>query len=150
MMPSSAWRKRAIVCAKLIVTALACALILRNILWAEVVEGIGQIDAFQTVIVFGVVLLSIPISAYKWKIILEIHGIHFNFLTLQRYYFIAMFLNNFLPTSIGGDAYRVYKTMNNPTSKSCAVLAVALERVSGLAALAVLTYVGGIVGWGVI
>jgi glycosyltransferase 2 family protein len=76
---------------------------------------------------------------------LSIHRVPFEFRTLQKYYFIAMFFNNFLPSTIGGDSYRVIKTMHNPRSRSSAVIAVLMERLTGLAALLLLGYLGAIV-----
>jgi uncharacterized protein (TIRG00374 family) len=82
----------------------------------------------------------VTISAYKWQQLLAVHDIHYRLGQLQRWYLIATSLNNFLPTSIGGDGYRVYKTLKNPKAKSCAVLAIFVERVTGLMALLLLGY----------
>jgi hypothetical protein len=73
------------------------------------------------------------------------HGIHFDFWKLHRYYFIATFFNNFLPSNIGGDAYRIYKTLQNTSSRTGAVIAVFTERITGLWALLLLGLLGGIV-----
>ena len=40
---------------------------------------------------------------------------------------------------------RIYKTLNNPKAKSCAVLAVFIDRATGLAALLLLGYIAAIV-----
>ncbi|MDH3459150.1 MAG: flippase-like domain-containing protein, partial [Gemmatimonadota bacterium] len=57
---------------------------------------------------------------------------------LVRWYLVATFLNHFLPSSIGGDAFRIYRTLDNTRARSCAVMAVFMERVTGLVALMVL------------
>ncbi|MGD8853334.1 MAG: lysylphosphatidylglycerol synthase transmembrane domain-containing protein, partial [Gammaproteobacteria bacterium] len=59
---------------------------------------------------------------------------------LHRWYLAGMFLSTFLPTTIGGDGYRIYKTLDNPRAKSCAALPVIVERATGLSALLVLGF----------
>jgi uncharacterized membrane protein YbhN (UPF0104 family) len=51
-----------------------------------------------------------------------------------------MFLNNFLPTSVGGDAYRAYRTGSGGES-AAAVSAVLAERLTGVAAMISLAWV---------
>lgn len=122
-----------------------CILIVWKIDWSILQEKLGGLNVrlFPVVLLFYV--LSQIVSAFKWKLLLSVHDIHFSFNKLHRYYYIAMFLNNFLPTSIGGDGYRIYKTMSNPKSKSCAIIAVVIERISGIMALLSLGFVGAVV-----
>ncbi len=75
---------------------------------------------------------------------LRIHELQFGYGFLSRVLVIAFFLNNFLPTSIGGDAYRVYRTLPPSPPRSSAVSAVLLERVVGLSALLALGFVGAL------
>jgi uncharacterized membrane protein YbhN (UPF0104 family) len=79
--------------------------------------------------------------------LLRIHGAAFPLGALHRYYFIAMFFNNFLPTSIGGDGYRIYKTLGNNRSRTSAVLAVFVERTSGILSLLLLGFLGAGYGY---
>ena len=79
--------------------------------------------------------------------LLGIHGANFSFRQLSRWYFVAMFFNNFLPTSIGGDGYRVWRTFRNPRSGTSAVLAVLVERMSGILTLLGIGFLGALIGW---
>ncbi|TNF98413.1 MAG: flippase-like domain-containing protein [Gammaproteobacteria bacterium] len=128
-------KKKLILVSKIFITLGLCTYLLFNANWNEVPGLLGKVGLPVTTIVFIIMLLSITISTYKWDIILQVHRIYFKFSALHKYYFIATFFNNFLPTSIGGDGYRIYKTLDNQTSRACAVLAVFMERVSGLVAL---------------
>src|SRR5690606_18422664 len=83
----------------------------------------------------GILIALVFVSAYKWRLLLSIHGVEYSTLRLSRYYFVALFFNNFLPTSIGGDGYRIYKTINNGRSKASAIIAVVMERVTGFGTL---------------
>ena len=63
------------------------------------------------------------------------HGLQYGQGFLLRILVIGFFFNHFLPTSIGGDAYRVYRTVPADGFKSRAFSAIAVERLTGLAAL---------------
>lgn len=115
--------------------------------WGKIAHSFAQSNWVLLTLVFIAMVLCVVISAWKWRLLLDIHGIRFPFLQLNRYYFIAMFFNNFLPTGIGGDGYRVLKTWKNERSRAGAVIAVFMERLTGIAALLVLGFIGGIVGW---
>jgi uncharacterized protein (TIRG00374 family) len=128
-------KNKLLLIAKASITVGLCAFLLSKADWKDIPDILIEIGLPVTITVFIVMLLSITISTYKWDLILRIHKIYFKFGALHKYYFIATFFNNFLPTSIGGDGYRIYKTLNNQTSKFCAVLAVFMERISGLVAI---------------
>src|SRR5690606_24735499 len=61
--------------------------------------------------------------------------IHYPMTRLTRWYIASIFLSQFLPTTIGGDAYRGYKTMQGPHARSRALRAVGVERAGGIAAV---------------
>ncbi len=98
--------------------------------------------------VIGLVVLmrfgGLTLSAFKWQQLLAIHGLQYRLGRLLRWYLVGTFLNHFLPTSIGGDGYRVYKTWHNGRGKACAVVAIVVERATGMAALFLLGYAAAI------
>jgi len=57
---------------------------------------------------------------------------------------IGFFFNNFLPSSIGGDGYRVLKTLPASGTKSRALSAVVLERALGFGALLFVGFLGAV------
>lgn len=132
---------------KLTVTVLLCTAILWNADWNALARGFQDVNLLLLCVVFLCMTLCVTLSAYKWQVLLRIHGAPFTFSRLHKYYFIAMFFNNFLPTSIGGDGYRIYKTLNNKRSKTSAVVAVLVERISGILSLLALGFLGGAVGY---
>jgi hypothetical protein len=140
-------RRRGILLLKIAVTVLLCAVIVWKADWAAVGAGFRAADLPLIGVVFACMVACVTISAWKWKLLLSIHGARLPFNRLHRYYFIAMFFNNFLPTSIGGDGYRIYKTLDNQRSKTAAVLAVFMERLSGIASLLVIGVVCGAIGY---
>ena len=81
------------------------------------------------------------LSCFRWQIILQAHGVHHPLGDLFRCYFGGMFLNSFLPSSIGGDAYRVYRLSQSQGKPEIAFASVFLERVTGLIALLTIAFV---------
>ena len=137
-------RKRVLTLLRMIVTVALCIIIIRQADWNKVILGVREVGGALVLLSLVLMLLSVTISTYKWRILLSIHGISFAFSQLQQFYFIAIFFNNVLPTSIGGDGYRIYKTLDNARSKSSAVIAVLMERITGLSALFLLGYFSAI------
>lgn len=83
----------------------------------------------------GVFLLSIVAGAYQWHLLLRIQGIEFGFLACFRSYYSGMFLNNFLPGTVGGDALRVYDVHRQEGSFGRAAASTLLDRLMGFSAL---------------
>lgn len=108
-----------------------------------VTENLSQMSWWALLLVFVIYTVQFPISVWKWKVALKIHQIDYSFLFLLKILSIGFFFNNFLPTSIGGDAYRIIKTMPEEGYKSRSVSAVLLERIIGFAALLILGSIGG-------
>lgn len=61
---------------------------------------------------------------------------------MVKLYFVGSFFNNFLPTSIGGDAYKIYKLGEKISSKTNAFTATFLERFIGMFALVIISLYG--------
>ncbi|MFQ5584840.1 MAG: lysylphosphatidylglycerol synthase transmembrane domain-containing protein [Calditrichia bacterium] len=130
---------------KLVVTVALCGFILWKIDWKGLDDAAESINFILLMAVFLAMVLNVFLSTLKWKILLAIHGIQFRFSVLYKYYFTAAFFNNFLPSTIGGDGYRIFKTFRNPESKEGAVTTVIVERITGILALLFLGFVGSIV-----
>src|SRR5690606_2801011 len=57
-----------------------------------------------------VVLLAIVLSAWKWGLLLASRGFPLPMTRLLRHYFVGLFFNNLLPSTVGGDAVRAWAT----------------------------------------
>jgi len=134
---------------KAFVTVALVAFIVSRADWAAVGSTLAEADRTLILIVFAMMVFCVCFSAYKWQKLLAIHGAGFGFGKLNRWYFVAMFFNNFLPTSIGGDGYRIWRTLDNERSRTAAVVAVFAERLSGILTLLVIGFIGALIGWAV-
>lgn len=130
---------------KLLVTLGLCAWIVGYVDWALFWAAVRDSKLWILGLVFAMRAGGLTISALKWQRLLVVQELRFGLGQLVRWYLTALFLTNFLPTSIGGDAYRVYKTWDNERARACALLAILAERLTGLLALLLLGYAAAIV-----
>lgn len=107
-------------------------------------NDLDRIDPVLLGAAISLLVLQYPISAWKWQVSLRLHNIVYPYAYLLRVLCIAFFFNNFLPTAIGGDAYRAYRTMDRAKRKAHPISAVILERLVGILALLLLGYVSAI------
>src|SRR5438128_6925729 len=112
------------------VTLLAClawridwhqvALALRQVHWSSWLLGVGLYSATQVV------------SSLRWQLLAQPLGFRQPLGQFVRLYFIGMFFNLVLPTSVGGDVVRAWYLAENSRRRSAALVSVLLERGSGL------------------
>lgn len=112
------------------------------LLWAVEWEKLpALLDDYQWWTIAAAVLcvtVQFPVSAWKWRAALQVCGANLEFMFLLRGYCIGHFIGQFLPTTIGGDAYRAYRVLSLVGPRSRAVTSIVLERIVGFASLLVL------------
>lgn len=110
------------------------------LLWAldigKTVNIIRGIDARYLVYAAIPYLLFIIISAWRWQILLDFKKFGIPFGRTVITYFISLFFNNLLPTTVGGDMMRVVYTMKNRRADSLATVLV--DRILGFVGLFIL------------
>lgn len=141
-MPKKITRKPFLKAAKIVVSLVLCVAIFMKADWRELFDAVLASNRLYLAAAFSGMVGGVIISAFKWKLLLKIHAIPAGIRPLTRYYFSAVFFNNFLPSNIGGDTYRIYRTMQ--FGKSRAIVAVLTERITGLWALIVLGFFGAV------
>jgi len=129
---------------KIIVSVVLITILLWNVDFAKVFEHLKSYSVFTILLAFFLLTIQFPVSVIKWNQSLHVHNLSYPFFYLQKVLCIGFFFNNFLPTSIGGDAYRAIKTMPKEGYKSTAVSAIFIERLIGFAALVGLGFLGAI------
>jgi len=100
-------------------------------IWAAVTS------ASTTLIVLSFLLHGIGYfsSSYRWHLLLKDQGFDVPVRYLVRSYAVAMFFNNLLPSTIGGDGYRAYDTSKMGVPRAKALAIVIVERFLGMFAL---------------
>jgi uncharacterized protein (TIRG00374 family) len=132
---------------KLTITLALSAYIVYHVKIEDLKSIIRNANFFVLFIAFILLSVNVILSAKKWQILLKIHNIIYSLLDLTKFYLIGGFFNNFLPSTIGGDSYRIYKTLNNSASNIGAVLSVFTERIFGLVSLLLLGFIASIVNY---
>lgn len=108
----------------------------------HMVDWRQTLPLFQTIrlgpflLVIALYPLSLWISTLKWKSLLLPHGIEVPAYELFRHYWTGAFLNNFMPSSVGGDVGRValLGRLGRPAEVAASVV---VERLTGVFVLLV-------------
>lgn len=82
------------------------------------------------------VALAVGVSVVKWRIILLAQGIRTGWRELWNAYWIGLFFNNFLPSSIGGDAMRAFLIGKSAGDTPGVTFSVVVERILATLGLA--------------
>lgn len=83
----------------------------------------------------GVFLMQMAIGGFRWRVALDAIGAPLPTLTAIRLFYIGIFFNQALPSSVGGDAVRMYKAYRTGMGLAPAINGVMLERVATVFAL---------------
>lgn len=89
----------------------------------------------DSLLAFIMVNLCMLVSVLKWRPLLTVLEIKIPLLRLLGYYYAGLFANNFLPSSIGGDALRIYDVAKESGKTSEAAASVVMERLIASLAL---------------
>jgi uncharacterized membrane protein YbhN (UPF0104 family) len=95
-------------------------------------------------ILFAICLIPIGYvsSVSRWRILLRAQGGDASFGFLMRSLMTGVFFNNFLPSTIGGDAIRAWDTARSGVSRGTALTIIMVDRFVGLLALLLFATVG--------
>jgi uncharacterized membrane protein YbhN (UPF0104 family) len=129
---------------KALIALLLIAVLLYNVDWTSTTRVLAQVSWWPLGLILILMLWELAISAWRWQWALKIHGLSFSFGYLIDVIAKGYFINNFLPSAVGGDAYRVIKTMPPDGYRSRALSAVLVERLSGIVALLLLGAAGAL------
>lgn len=107
--------------------------------WNQVLFYLDKIAIWKLVLYIILILVGIVISAHKWRILAEFKDIKTHtFGDYYRFYLTGTFINNFMPSFIGGDTFRAYQ-IGKPEKKYIeAASSVMADRITGFIGMAIL------------
>ena len=108
----------------------------------EIAAVIGDARPLYLVAAFGIILLGLLVSAARWQAYLKPLGLSLPTPTLFRLYFVGTFFNAFLPTGVGGDAYKAMRLRRETGMLARAFASVFLDRFAGVIGLALVGFAG--------
>jgi glycosyltransferase 2 family protein len=88
----------------------------------------------------GVVLAGQVAYAWRWRLLLRAAGVDVPFTSVVRQYFVGIFVNNFLPSTVGGDVAKVYY-LGDRYGYRTITASVTMDRALGVGLLAALAAV---------
>ena len=107
--------------------------------------GIGSVIAGThlglLLVVFALLFFNTAISTLKWQILLKADDVVLPFNNLLASYMVGTFFNVFLPSNIGGDAYRIYDVARQSAKPVHTFASVFVDRLSGFCALAIMGFI---------
>jgi hypothetical protein len=131
-------RKTVIRLGRVTISLLLLAIVYRRIDLSELRSLLSSARAELLFIAICQLYLNTALSAYKWGLFLRADGIHIPFFKLLNSYLVGSFMNLFLPSNIGGDAYRVIDIGRRSRRTASTFTSVLADRLSGLVALVML------------
>ncbi|MBM9538001.1 lysylphosphatidylglycerol synthase transmembrane domain-containing protein [Desulfobulbus alkaliphilus] len=111
---------------------------------ADILQLFADCNLILLVLVFFILLINTVLSACKWKILLRADAIDIPLPKLVTSYLIGGFFNNFLPSNIGGDSYRVYDIMRKSREGVRSAASVFADRLTGFLALVSLSLISSL------
>jgi len=127
----------------LAVTGLAVAYLVWKVDVGEAVDTLADANPWWFLLAAAIMLVTVWPMAWRWQQLLAAHGIHDRVAWLTRAYLVAYAAGQILPTSIGGDAMRIFETSRRHPGRGGPVAgSVLLERARGGAATLALGAVG--------
>ncbi len=132
-----------------VVTGLCLAYIVWQIDVSRTVRILGDASAWWFLLSVAIMVFTVPAMAWRWQQLLAARGIHDRLPWLVRAYFTAYTAGQILPTSIGGDAMRIFETSRRHPGKGGPIAgSILLERALGGAATLVLAAIGFVLACG--
>ncbi|HOO76409.1 MAG TPA: lysylphosphatidylglycerol synthase transmembrane domain-containing protein [bacterium] len=96
------------------------------------------------------VILLLSGGALRWGLLLRAQGVRLSKGSIFMYFMIGMFFNNFLPSTVGGDAIKIYYLHRFAGKGKEAFVSVLLDRLLGIAGLCIVAVVSLALGWRII
>ena len=125
---------------KIVVSAVLVGYVVSSVDIIKVIEISRNIQYSYIFLAVLLLIINYFFSALRW-FYLNLDG-KISFIYMLKLYFIGTFFNNFLPTSIGGDGYKIYKLGQKLGSTTHAFTATFLERFIGMLTLILLSVYG--------
>ena len=124
--------RRLRVAATLVVSALAIGYILLKIDVGKTAHILGTAKVGWVALSAFLIVVTILPMAWRWQRLLEARGIQEDLGWLTRAYFVSYAVGQVLPTSVGGDASRIYETSRRHPGQITPITgSVLLERALG-------------------
>ncbi len=123
---------------KFLVSGFLIWFLMRNIDLGAAGERLADVSLGTLVAAGAVLLVQMVIGGFRWRAVSRAVRAPLEFAQALRLFYIGAFFNQTLPSSVGGDAVRIYMAYKTGLDLKGAVNGVMLERVAAVLALVIL------------
>jgi hypothetical protein len=135
--------------ATLVFTGLCVWYLVAKIDFGETAHVLGSARLSLLLLAFAILVLALVPLAWRWQRLLAARGIREHLPWLLRAYFVSYTAGQVLPTSLGGDAMRIFETSRRHRGATGAITgSVLIERVLGAVSTLVLGAIGFLLALG--
>jgi glycosyltransferase 2 family protein len=113
--------------------------------WVKVAEAFANLRWGYWLSAVAVLCATQAVSAWRWQLQARMLGLNGSLSQMTGYYFIGMFFNLILPTSVGGDVVRAYYITGPSGKRLPGFVSVLVDRLNGLIVLLILASVAAAV-----
>jgi uncharacterized membrane protein YbhN (UPF0104 family) len=121
---------------KAAISALLLYLTLRRVDLDNLARRLGDLDWRWIGVMLAVMFTQVGTSALRWRDIVMACGVALPTLTSLRYVFIGQFFSQVLPSTVGGDAARIWLLARGGAGWPRSIYSVMIDRVIGVTVLA--------------
>lgn len=125
-------RSRLLLCAKLAVSGVLLLVLARRVDWSGILARAGNAELAPVAAACGIVLLQTLLVAERWRRLARRAGVAMPLPLAIRAVFAGLFLGQFLPSTVGGDAARLWLVSRAGHPLRGAAASIILDRVAGL------------------
>ena len=137
------------IAATVVVTALCTAYLVWKVDVSEALREIAHANLAYLLAALGLMAVTVLPMAWRWQRLLAAKGLHERLPWLTRSYYVSYAAGQILPTSIGGDAMRIFETSRRHPGRGGPVAgSVLLERALGGTATLILAAIGFALAYG--
>jgi uncharacterized protein (TIRG00374 family) len=130
---------------KAVISALLLYLSLRRVNLDSVGERLSGLDLRWIAVILIVLCIQLLLNALRWREIVAICSYRLSLAKTLRFTFIGQFFSQVLPSTVGGDAVRIWLLARDGAGWPTAIYSVLIDRVVGVSALAIM--VVACLGW---
>ena len=123
---------------RVVVSGLLLAYLIKLSAFTEIARAFSRINPLYLLVFFALYFFSVSIQSIRWKYLLKAWDVEQRLPVLFRSLMTGLFLNNFLPGSLGGDAYRLYAGGRDTGKVEAVAATIFYERVLSYASLVTL------------
>jgi len=140
--PTNRYRTRALFAVKLAISLSLVTYLVSLVDFPSLREHFGDLSYHYIGYAVLLLLCQSLLSSFKWRTLLDADGVSLKYFYLLKTYLISNFVSLFLPTSFGGDVYRVMAVRKVAMNTAKTTSSVLFDRLTGLFALLSLACVG--------